>query len=180
MPIKGVPVRRSDGPYHEMHPANLRQWPRGFGWLIAVLGSRSAQARGKHLEADRQEIVSISLIPSLLAALFRMAVADFPAAGSPRLDLFTRKLFTRKIVGWAMRDHMRAELIIAALTMAIQRQKPPPGLTHHSYRGSQYAAADYRTHAGVPAHGRGRRAHAVTPAEPLVRRAAFMVKSVGS
>jgi transposase InsO family protein len=41
-------------------------------------------------------------------------------------------LFTRKIVGWAMRDHMRAELTIAALTMAIQRQKPPPGLIHHS------------------------------------------------
>ena len=37
-------------------------------------------------------------------------------------------LLTRKIVGWAMRDHMRAELTIAALTMAIQRQKPPPDL----------------------------------------------------
>ena len=33
-------------------------------------------------------------------------------------------LFSRKIVGWAMRGHMRAELTIAALTMAIQRQKP--------------------------------------------------------
>jgi putative transposase len=53
-------------------------------------------------------------------------------------------LFTRKIVGWAMHDHMRAELTIAALTMALQRQKPPPGLIHHSDRGSQYAAADYR------------------------------------
>ena len=42
-----------------------------------------------------------------------------------------------------MRDHMRAELTIAALTMAIKRQKPP-GLIHHSDRGSQYAAADYR------------------------------------
>jgi Chromate transporter len=41
------------------------------------------------------------------------------------------------------RDHMRAELTIAALTMAIQRQKPPPGLIHDSDRGSQYAAADY-------------------------------------
>ena len=46
-------------------------------------------------------------------------------------------LFTRKIVGWAMRDHMRADLTIAALTMAIQRQKPSPGLIHHSDRGSQ-------------------------------------------
>jgi transposase InsO family protein len=36
---------------------------------------------------------------------------------------------------------MRTELTIAALTMAIQRQTPPPGLIHHSDRGSQYAAA---------------------------------------
>jgi hypothetical protein len=48
-------------------------------------------------------------------------------------------LFTRKIVGWAMRGHMRAELTIAALW-----QKPPPGLIHHSDRGSQYAAGGYR------------------------------------
>ena len=51
-------------------------------------------------------------------------------------------LFTRKIVGWAMRDHMRAELTIAALTMAIQRQNPPPGLTHHS--DSQRINASFR------------------------------------
>ena len=53
-------------------------------------------------------------------------------------------LFTRKVVGWAMREHMRAELTIAALTMAIQRRRPGPGLIHHSDRGSQYAAGDYR------------------------------------
>lgn len=53
-------------------------------------------------------------------------------------------LFTRKVVGWAMRDHMRAELTMAALTMAIQRRRPGPGPIHHSDRGSQYAAGDYR------------------------------------
>jgi putative transposase len=53
-------------------------------------------------------------------------------------------LCTRKIIGWAMRDHMRAELSIAALAMAIQRQKSPPGLVHHSDHGSQYAATQYR------------------------------------
>ncbi len=41
-----------------------------------------------------------------------------------------------------MRDHMRTELPLAALTMAVQRQRP--GLLHHSDRGSQYAAGDYR------------------------------------
>jgi putative transposase len=53
-------------------------------------------------------------------------------------------LFTRKLVGWAMREHMRVELTRAALTMAIQRRRPGPGLVHHSDRGSQYAAGDYR------------------------------------
>ncbi len=46
-------------------------------------------------------------------------------------------LFSRKVVGWAMRDHLRQELAIAALTMAIQRQRPGRGLIHHSDRGSQ-------------------------------------------
>ena len=53
-------------------------------------------------------------------------------------------LFSLKVVGWAMRDHMRQVLTIAALTMAIQRQRPGPGLIHHSDRGSQYAAGGYR------------------------------------
>ena len=52
-------------------------------------------------------------------------------------------LATRKIVGWAMRDHMRTELPLAALIMAAQRQRPPAGLIHHSDRGSQYAAEAY-------------------------------------
>jgi putative transposase len=46
-------------------------------------------------------------------------------------------LATRKIVGWSMRDHMRVELTLAALSMAVQRQRPAPGLVHHSDRGSQ-------------------------------------------
>jgi transposase InsO family protein len=43
-----------------------------------------------------------------------------------------------------MRDHLRQELAIAALTMAIQRQRPARGLIHHSDRGSQYAGGDCR------------------------------------
>ena len=55
-------------------------------------------------------------------------------------------LATRKIVGWAMRDHMRTELPLAALMMAAQRQRPASGLIHHSDRGSQYAAGMYVDH----------------------------------
>ena len=53
-------------------------------------------------------------------------------------------IYTRKVVGWAIRDHMRAELIFVALTIAIQRRCPAAGLIHHSDCSSQYAAGDYR------------------------------------
>ena len=53
-------------------------------------------------------------------------------------------LFSRKIVGWAMRDYLRTELASSALTMALQRQRPAVGLIHHSDRGVQYASLDYR------------------------------------
>ena len=52
-------------------------------------------------------------------------------------------LATRKVVGWAMRDHLRTELTLGALIMAAQRQRPGAGLIHHSDRGSQYAAEAY-------------------------------------
>jgi transposase InsO family protein len=53
-------------------------------------------------------------------------------------------LFSRKIVGWAMADHLRADLPLAALQMAISAQRPGAGLIHHSDRGVQYASAEYR------------------------------------
>jgi putative transposase len=53
-------------------------------------------------------------------------------------------LYSRRIVGWAMQDHMRTELPLAALRMAISAQRPSAGLIHHSDRGVQYASADYR------------------------------------
>ncbi len=53
-------------------------------------------------------------------------------------------LFSRRIVGWAMADSLRGELTIDALTMAITRRDPGPGLMHHSDRGTQYAAGEYR------------------------------------
>jgi putative transposase len=53
-------------------------------------------------------------------------------------------LFSRKVVGWAMRETMAQELTLAALQMAITNRRPAPGLLHHADRGSQYAAHDYR------------------------------------
>jgi putative transposase len=52
--------------------------------------------------------------------------------------------FSRRVVGWALETHLEASLAIAALSMALQARRPPPGsLIHHSDRGTQYACRDY-------------------------------------
>ena len=52
-------------------------------------------------------------------------------------------LFSRKVVGWSMANHMRSELAIAALRMALGRRRSPHDLVHHTDRGSQYASQKY-------------------------------------
>jgi transposase InsO family protein len=79
--------------------------------------------------ANRIWLADITYIPTAEGWLYLAAVMD---------------LFNRKIVGWAMCDHMQVELASSALTMAIQQQKPEAGLIHHSDRGVQYASHDYR------------------------------------
>jgi transposase InsO family protein len=53
-------------------------------------------------------------------------------------------LYSRKIVGWHLADHMREELVITALKMAIQSRLVAAGLILHSDRAGQYAAAGFR------------------------------------
>lgn len=53
-------------------------------------------------------------------------------------------LFSRRVVGWAIRDHMRTELVSDAVVMAIGHRVPTHGLVHHSDQGSQYGSHDYR------------------------------------
>jgi putative transposase len=49
-------------------------------------------------------------------------------------------LFSRLIVGWSMADHLRSELVVDALEMALHRRRPERGLIHHSDQGCQYTA----------------------------------------
>jgi len=52
--------------------------------------------------------------------------------------------YSRRVIGWALEDHLRASLAIAALDMALAARNPPlDSLIHHSDRGVQYACNDY-------------------------------------
>jgi len=86
----------------------------------------------RHFVAERPDTVwlaDISYLPTGEGWLYLAAIED---------------LATREIVGWGMADHLRAELCVDALVMALQRRRPEAGLVHHSDRGVQYAAEPYR------------------------------------
>lgn len=79
---------------------------------------------------DRKWAADVTYVPTDEGWLYLAAVID---------------LYSRRIVGWAMADHLRAELCQEALAMAVQRRRPGPGLLHHSDRGVQYACGAYRS-----------------------------------
>ena len=52
-------------------------------------------------------------------------------------------LASRRVVGWALADHMRTDLVANALRMACNQRRPPAGVVFHSDRGCQYTSGDY-------------------------------------
>jgi putative transposase len=74
-------------------------------------------------------VADITYIPTREGWLYLAAVAD---------------LYSRKVVGWSMADHLESRLVVAALGMAVQRRLPGEGLLAHSDRGCQYASEHYQ------------------------------------
>lgn len=92
--------------------------------------------------------------PNLLARNFRVSepdrawVTDVTAIATQDGWLFLAAiidLFSRRVVGWATSSSNDTPLALEALSKALTARRPPPGLVHHSDRGSPYASDDYRT-----------------------------------
>ena len=94
---------------------------------------------------DRKWVADITYVPTGEGWLYVAAVLD---------------CFSRKIVGWAMADHMEAGLVEGALNMALEHRRPDgEKLLHHSDRGVQYASDDYQhllARHGIPCSMSGR------------------------
>lgn len=56
---------------------------------------------------------------------------------------FVLDAHSRRLVRWAMATHLRTELVVDALQMALWRRKPTPGLIHHSDQGAQYTSLSF-------------------------------------
>lgn len=89
-----------------------------------LLGRQFEQAR-----TDTVWVTDITYIPTREGWLYVAAVMD---------------LCSRRIVGWAMMNHMESSLVVAALEMALENRSPAAGLMVHSDRGSQYAGDEYQ------------------------------------
>src|SRR5204863_317831 len=74
-------------------------------------------------------VADITYIPTREGWLYLAAVED---------------LYSRRVVGWAMAEHMESRLVVDALAMAVPRRLPDEGLLAHSDRGSQYASEHYQ------------------------------------
>jgi putative transposase len=70
-------------------------------------------------------VADITYIPTWVGFLYLAVVLD---------------VFSRRIVGWAMADRMRAELVVEALEMAVARRRPDGRPVHHSDQGGQYTS----------------------------------------
>ncbi len=76
---------------------------------------------------DRLWVADITYIPTWTGFLYLAVVLD---------------AFSRRVVGWAMANHLRADLVLAALDMAVGRRRPD-GVIHHSDQGSQYTSVAF-------------------------------------
>jgi putative transposase len=74
---------------------------------------------------DRLWVADITYLRTWEGWLYLVAVQD---------------VFSRRIVGWSMADHMRSELVCDALHMALAKRRPEPGLIWHSDQGSQFVS----------------------------------------
>ncbi len=74
---------------------------------------------------DRLWVADITYVPTWAGFLYLAVVLD---------------AHSRRIVGWAMADHLRSELVIDAVDMALWRRRPTQGVIHHSDQGSQYTS----------------------------------------
>jgi putative transposase len=87
-------------------------------------------------------VADITFIPSATGFLYlapRQPAAAALRDGSSALPMMVLDAWSRKIVGWAMANHLRTELVLNALEMAVG-QRRPKGVIHHADQGSQYTS----------------------------------------
>jgi putative transposase len=101
---------------------------------------RYRSATGLRETAPAADLVDRVFVAKRPGALWVADITYVPTAEGFLYLAVVLDVFSRKIAGWAMRSHLAAELVTAALDMALARCTTTVGLIHHSDRGSQYTS----------------------------------------
>jgi len=104
---------------------------------------KSTTSRNKHAAVPAEDLLRRDFTAT---APDRLWTADITYVNTEEGFLylaFVPDVHSGRLVGWAMATHLRTELVVDALQMAIRRRKPAPGLIHHSDRGVQYTALSF-------------------------------------
>jgi putative transposase len=127
----------------------LRVGKKRVARLMRQLGIEGVSRRGKRRYKTTIPAKEAPAAPDLVRRSFQAAgpnrlwVADITYVATWEGYLFLACVidaWSRRIVGWSMRDDLKADLVVDALGMALTRRRPQPGLVHHSDRGSQYTS----------------------------------------
>jgi putative transposase len=143
---------RAHGQYHSRK--RVAQIMQGEGWRAVAPKRYRVTTDSRHTTAVAPNQLARVFAPTQQAGTNRVWVGDVTYVATRAGWLYLAVLLdlaSRRVVGWAMRDSLDGALTRDALAMAIAQRRPAPGLIHHSDRGGQYAATDYR--AMLAAHG---------------------------
>jgi transposase InsO family protein len=99
----------------------------------------------RHDRPTAGNVLAREFYPDRPGTAWAADITDIPTARGWLYLAVVIDLCSRMVVGWATADHLRAELPIAALRMALAHRRPAGGLLHHSDRGVQYASDAYQS-----------------------------------
>lgn len=109
--------------------------------ITAVAGiSHRSKRRGRPAAAVHDDLAQRAFVADTPDRLWCTDITEHPTATGKVYCCAVLDVCTRKVVGWSIADHVRAELVVDAPQMAIWRRRPAPGAICHSDRGSQYTS----------------------------------------
>lgn len=134
----------------ELRSVGIRCGRKRVARLMREAGLRGClRGRKRHTtRRDGSAIAAPDLVKShfTAAAPNRLWVADITYVRTEEGFMylaFVLDAHSRRLVGWAMAPHLRIELVVDALQMALWRRRPAPGLIHHSDQGVQYTSLSF-------------------------------------
>jgi len=116
---------------------------REAGLQGCMRGRRKGTTRRNKRAAPAEDLVKRNFAATVMD---RVWVADITYVATREGFLyvaFILDVHSRKIIGWAMENHLKTELVVDALQMAVWKRRPAPGLVHHSDQGAQYTALSF-------------------------------------